>query len=133
MTWVAVGIAGTTAAVGAVNAGAQRKAQQKANEQNANIAAAQQEFSPWTGMKPASPVMGSNYGPGALGGAVQGGLGGAMFGQQLKSAAAGASPAETPAPTPIESMPQTSTQQNEMAGMGMSEQERRKRMLAGIA
>jgi len=81
MSWVAVGVAGTSMVVGQMNANAQRKQQQKANEQNAAITAAQMEASPWTDIKPQEAKMGSDYGPGA-GGAVSGALGGAMFAKE---------------------------------------------------
>lgn len=84
MSWVAVGVAGTTAVVGAVNASEQRKQQANANKQSAAISAAQQEWSPWTHMQPQEFKPGSNFGPGALGGGIQGGLGGAMFASQNK-------------------------------------------------
>jgi hypothetical protein len=73
MSWVAVGVS-----VGAVQGAQQRKAQQDANQQQANISAAQTEFSPWTKIQPQAanlqPVTSS-----ALGGAAQGALAGAMY------------------------------------------------------
>lgn len=75
MSWVAVG---SMTAIGAVQGAQQRKAQQEANQQNANLNAAQMEYSPWTGVKPgvatAAPVTAS-----AFGGAEKGALSGAMF------------------------------------------------------
>ena len=62
----------------------QRKAQERANRQQTEIAAAQTQFSPWTGIKPSTPQLGAVTASGA-GGALQGGLAGAMFGQQFGS------------------------------------------------
>jgi hypothetical protein len=83
MSWVVVGVAGTTAAVGAVTAAQQRKAQQQANQKNAEMAAAQMEYSPWTGIKPQSAEQ-QAVTASPMAGAIQGGLSGAMFGTSLK-------------------------------------------------
>lgn len=83
MSWVVAGVAGGTAVLGALNAANQRKAQQRQNQQSADVSAAQTQFSPWTHIQP------QGFQPQAItanpmSGAVQGGLGGAMFGMQLK-------------------------------------------------
>lgn len=83
MSWVIAGTAIGTAALGAINASQQRKAQQQANETNANMSAAQMQYSPWTGVKPSTPQMGAVT-DNVMGGALQGGLGGAMFGSALQ-------------------------------------------------
>lgn len=83
MSWVIAGTAIGTAALGAINASQQRKAQQQSNEANANMSAAQMQYSPWTGVKPGTPQM-SAVDANPLGGAIQGGLGGAMFASALK-------------------------------------------------
>lgn len=74
MAWLVVG---TTAALGALTASQNRQAQQRANQQSADLSAAQMQYSPWTGVKPqaaqVTPVTAN-----ALGGALQGGLAGAM-------------------------------------------------------
>lgn len=70
------------AALGAVQAEQQRKAQARAQEQNAQMAAAQTKYSPWTGMGPGQ-VQAQAPNGGALQGAMAGGLSGAMFGQQF--------------------------------------------------
>lgn len=76
-------------AVGAIMQGQQAKAQRKAQQQQANISAAQTEYSPWTGITPQQfnpqPITAS-----ALGGAVQGGLSGVMQEQAMKQGAADA-------------------------------------------
>ena len=83
MSWVVAGTAAGTALLGAYQGEQQRKAQVAANNQQAQMAAAQTQYSPWTGMGAGqanlSPVTGS-----ALGGAIQGGLSGAMFAQGMK-------------------------------------------------
>lgn len=79
MSWVAVG---TMAALGAVQGNQQRQAQAKANQQNADISAAQTQYSPWTNIKPQGVQMGA-LGGGALGGAEQGALAGAMYSKAL--------------------------------------------------
>jgi hypothetical protein len=110
MTWAVTAVAAGTAILGAVNADAQRKAQQKANQQSADISAAQMEYSPWTHVNPqaaqVTPVTGN-----ALGGALEGGLGGAMFASAMKknaaekpttpSTPAGTTPAPTVASQPL--------------------------------
>lgn len=78
MSWVVAGVAGGTALLGAVNAAQQRNAQRKQNQQQADMSAAQMEFSPWTGVKPGTPQV-SAITANPLGGAVQGGIGGAMY------------------------------------------------------
>lgn len=79
MSWVAVG---TMAALGAVQGQQQRQAQAKANQQNADISAAQAQYSPWTNIKPQGVQIGA-LGGGALGGAEQGALAGAMYSKAL--------------------------------------------------
>ena len=79
MPWIPL----ATAAIGAVQGDAQRRAQQNANQQAANVSAAQTEFSPWThitpqGFAPQAPTTSG------FGGAAQGALSGVMFGQQMK-------------------------------------------------
>jgi hypothetical protein len=76
---------GVMMGVGALQGAANRKAQQNANEQQANISAAQMEYSPWTKMAPQSftPQAVKESG---FGGAAQGALGGAMFSQANKKA-----------------------------------------------
>lgn len=78
MSWVVAGVALGSAAIGAYQGEQQRKAQVEANKQQAEMAAAQTQFSPWTGAGPGQaniqPVTGS-----ALQGGLQGGLSGAMF------------------------------------------------------
>jgi type II secretory pathway pseudopilin PulG len=124
MSWVVAGVAAGTAVLGAVQASQQRKAQQQANQQQANISAAQTEFSPWTkiqpqGFNPEAPTAS------ALGGAVQGGLGGAMFAKQFQG---GAKKSESP------DMPMSQQdQQNLAAGMGPAEEERRRKLMMGLA
>lgn len=73
MSWIMVG----TAAIGAIQGAQQAKAQRKANQQNADMAAAQTEFSPWTGAKPGQAEMGAIT-TSALEGGVQGAMTGAM-------------------------------------------------------
>lgn len=97
MTWVASGIAVGSAALGAYSADKQRQQQANTNKQSAAITAAQTEFSPWTHLTPQAAHMGSNFGPGAAGGAAQGALGGAMFAKSngmggFGAGAAGAGP-----------------------------------------
>lgn len=135
MSWVVVGVAGTTAVLGAINAAEQRKAQQKANQQNANIAAAQQEFSPWTGIKPASPQM-QAVDSSATAGAAQGALSGAMTGLQVKKGMAEADKMKAEADAAQKAQEQQAQQagmQNMMAGSGDAELERRKKMMSGLA
>jgi hypothetical protein len=83
MSWVVSGVAVGSAVIGAYSQEEQRKAQVAANKQQAEMAAAQTQYSPWTGMGSGQanmqPVTGN-----ALSGALQGGLSGAMFGQGLK-------------------------------------------------
>jgi hypothetical protein len=77
MAWPVVA---AMAAMGAIQGEQQRKAQQQANRQQAEVAAAQTEYSPWTGIKP----QGVNFSPvtsSAMGGAAQGALSGAMMGK----------------------------------------------------
>ena len=83
MAWIVAGMAGG-AALGMLQGQQQRKAQERANRQQTEIAAAQNQFSPWTGIKPSTPQLGAVTASGA-GGALQGGLAGAMFGQQFGS------------------------------------------------
>lgn len=78
MSWIASGVAAGTAVLGAVNAGEQRKSQQRANQAQGEISGAQMAMSPWTKMAPQqanlTPVTAS-----PVGGFAQGALGGAMF------------------------------------------------------
>ena len=129
MSWVVVGMA----AVGAVQGAEQRSAQKKANKAQADAAAAQTEFSPWTKAGPGQlnqqAVTGS-----ALGGAVQGGLAGAMYSK--KNPAEGAKPTaemqqgmnEVNAPTGNAPM---MVSDNPMGAEQMAEQERLRKMKMG--
>lgn len=87
MSWFVAGTTAATAVVGAYSADQQRKAQQDANKQQSEMAAAQTQYSPWTGMQTGQanlqPVTAS-----ALQGGLQGGLSGAMFGQGMKTSQA---------------------------------------------
>lgn len=78
MSWAIAGTAAGTALLGAVNASQQRNAQRKQNQMQADQAAAQMEFSPWTGVKPGTPQMQTET-ANPVGSALQGGLGGAMY------------------------------------------------------
>lgn len=86
MAWVVVGTALGGAALGAFQGEEQRKAQVRNNQAQANMAAAQTESSPWTGMGAGqaqlAPVTGS-----AMAGGLQGGLSGAMFAKQFGAGA----------------------------------------------
>jgi hypothetical protein len=82
MTWAATAIAVGTATVGAVSANQERKAQQKANQANANISAAQAQYSPWTKITPTTPNIQATPDK-TFGAAAQGALGGAMFANRL--------------------------------------------------
>ena len=115
MSWVVVG----AAAIGAVTADQQRRQAKKQNQQQASMAAAQTEFSPWTGLGAGSfsPV---SEGQGALAGGAQGALGGWMHKQ------ANAKP-EVPAPAPM----QTGAPLAQTAEMDPGELERRQRMMYG--
>jgi uncharacterized membrane protein len=86
MSWAVTAVVGSTA-LGAYQAEEQRKAQAAANRTNAEMAAAQTQYSPWTGMATGQAEMAPVKGD-ALGGAAQGALGGAMFAQGLKTSAA---------------------------------------------
>lgn len=83
MSWIVAGTAIGSAVLGAAQGAQKRKAEQASNQANAELTAAQTEFSPWTHLQPQSftsaPVASSGFG-----GAAQGALGGAMFGQGLK-------------------------------------------------
>lgn len=81
MSWVVVGVA----AVGALTADQQRKAQEKHNQQAADVSAAQMQYSPWTGVKPSAPNL-SPVTSSALQGGLQGGLSGAIYKSQNPSA-----------------------------------------------
>lgn len=82
MSWVAVGVAGASALMGA----SQAKQKQKA-EQAGMIANAEQiRYSPWTGMNASIQGPSGANDPTAAG--LQGALGGAMMGQQFKKAGA---------------------------------------------
>jgi len=129
MSWFVVGMA----AVGAVQGAEQRSAQKKANKAQADAAAAQTQFSPWTKAGPGKldqkPVTAS-----ALGGAVQGGLTGAMYGKK--------NPAEDAAPTaemqqgmnevnaPVDTG-QTMMSGNQAGAEQLAEQERLRKMKMG--
>jgi len=68
------------AGLGVLQANQQRKAAQKQNEQQANMSAAQMEYSPWTGVTPSTPQMTAVPGGGAeVMGAAQGALSGYMM------------------------------------------------------
>lgn len=84
MTWAGTAIAVGSATVGAINANQQRKAQQKANQANANISAAQTQYSPWTGAAISSPKFEATP-DNTFGAAAQGALGGAMFAKRLNA------------------------------------------------
>lgn len=82
MSWMIAATLGS-AALGAHSANQQRKSQERANQQQGAISAAQQEMSPWTGVKA------QEYNPQAvtgdpLSGAIQGGVSGAMAGYGVK-------------------------------------------------
>lgn len=83
MSWIVAGTAIGSAVLGAAQGQQKRKAEQEANQANAQITAAQTQYSPWTGMAPqkfeATPIADS-----ALGGAVVGGYGGLAQGMKLK-------------------------------------------------
>lgn len=84
MSWVAVGVTGAGMIMGQQQAAQQRKAQRDQN----NIAAAQTEFSPWTGVQgqaSTEPTQ-SNF-QGALGGGMQGLMAGNMMKGQMDKAA----------------------------------------------
>lgn len=83
MTWVVSGVTAGTAALGAFQADEQRKAQIAANRQQAEMAAAQTQYSPWTGMATGQANLQAVTGN-PLAGALQGGLQGAMFAKSLK-------------------------------------------------
>lgn len=74
-------------AVGGIMAGQQARAQKKAQQQQANVTAAQTEYSPWTGITPQqfnpTPITTS-----AMSGAVQGGLSGLMQEQAMQKSQA---------------------------------------------
>ena len=76
--WPAIALAG----LGAIQGGQQAAAQRDANKQQAQMAAAQTEFSPWTGAGPGKANLQAVTGS-PLAGAVQGGLSGAMYGDKL--------------------------------------------------
>jgi hypothetical protein len=76
--WPAIALAG----LGAIQGQQQADAQRQANKQQADMAAAQTEFSPWTGAGPGKAKLGAVTGS-PLAGAVQGGLSGAMYGDKL--------------------------------------------------
>jgi len=73
-----------SAAIGALSGAQQRKAQQEQNQAQADIAAAQTQYSPWTNIKPQAAQMQTVTGS-PLGGAAQGALSGAMFAQGMKN------------------------------------------------
>lgn len=86
MSWVVTGIGvgvGTTA-LGAVQANQNRIAQQRANQQNANISAAQTQYSPWTGIKGSAPNIQATP-DNTASTLAQGALGSTMFGVNLKN------------------------------------------------
>lgn len=81
------------ALLGAVQGDQQRRAQENANKQNANISAAQTEYSPWTHLGASTPqIQAPGKGASALAGLAQGALSGAMY--------SSANPEKAAAPTP---------------------------------
>lgn len=87
MAWVPIALAIASAAHQARTSENQRRAQVKQNESNANISAAQAQFSPWTGINPQSAnqqAVTADPLSAGFGGAIQGGLAGAMYNQQNK-------------------------------------------------
>jgi len=80
MPWIPLAVA----AVSAVQGEAQRAAQQRQNQKQADISAAQTQYSPWTHLGASTPQMQAPT-PSALGGAAQGALAGAMYSQQSKN------------------------------------------------
>jgi hypothetical protein len=110
MSWVVTGIGVTvgTTALGAVQANQNRKAQQKANQQQADISAAQTQYSPWTGIKGGTPDIKAT--PDNTAGIIgQGALSGVMFGEKMSRKGIGEDPdfadenfkADAPAAAPI--------------------------------
>lgn len=95
MTWAIAGSAAAALAMNMINQGEQKKQQQQ--EMLAN--AAQQQYSPWTGMK--SGMVGYT-GPTAAAAATQGAVGGAMQGIALKKAMS-----STPAQPTQQELPKT--------------------------
>lgn len=86
-------VAGAMTVASVANANSQRKAQQDANQKNAQINAAQMEYSPWTGVKPGEVQMQATPNT-ALASGLQGGLSGAMFAKKNGFGS------ESPAPAP---------------------------------
>lgn len=86
MSWIIAGTAAGSAVLGAAQASQQRKAAAQTNAANANLAAAQTRFSPWTGM--AGKYEAQPLGNTPLAGAAQGGLAGAIQGQGIKNSMA---------------------------------------------
>jgi len=132
MSWVAVGMT----AVGAVTAANSRKAAQEQNQKQAEMAAAQTQYSAWTGAAP------GEFTPQAVpGGALQGAATGALSGMMYKNA--NAKTPETPTPPAEAAAPLGKVSQgfdmkqmqgpNPNVALGPEEEERRKRMMAGIA
>lgn len=80
MSWVVAGVAAASLAANVMNSNEQR--QQRKSEMLAN--AAQQQYSPWTGMK--SGMVGYSGTPTQTGSAAQGALAGAMQGMAIKKA-----------------------------------------------
>lgn len=105
MSWIVAGVAAASAVMGAVNQGNQARAQKKANETNANMAAAEQQYSPWTGMKASAPPV-NPISASPVGGAMQGGLSGAMFASQFNKPKA-TDPLQTSNPTMYDATPKT--------------------------
>lgn len=76
MSWV---YSGVTAAIGIGSSLAASKAQKDANKKSADLSAAQQEFSPWSGIKPQeAQITPVNEAGSALKGGLEGGLAGYM-------------------------------------------------------
>jgi|GEM_PF-4609364 len=97
MAWIPIAMA----ALGAVSGAEQAKAQKKAQERQANLSAAQTQYSPWTGITPQQFTPGPVSSPlaGAFSGGVQGGLQGMMFSKGMGESAPMSS-------GPTDSMPQ---------------------------
>lgn len=82
------------AALGALQGSMQAKAQQRANKQNADISAAQTQYSPWTGLGASTPeIKAADPTGAALSGGIGGGLSGYMQGLSNQAAQTPAMPA----------------------------------------
>jgi len=84
MTWVVVGSSGVGLASGYMNA----KSQERNNARQADISAAQAQYSPWTHITPSNPNLQATDPAGAaLVGGAQGALAGVMTKQSMDKAA----------------------------------------------